>query len=204
NKLVEMYRGKYDDNKEEDNDLVVCDMVQLKGVYFLKKESNESTKLEGSKLDNRLQEPGISITVSGSSQSTISKQSFSSVNKQNVSFKELLADKNKNEADKDKNEPETITSGQDSNVEKTLYVNTVHVVKSPKEASVLSSTKPESNVNKSFESDTSAVETCSSGKTFTCDDQWYKREEGSEKFDIWKWPKMKKITGTKCNLKYGK
>nr|GEU57333.1 small GTPase superfamily, ARF/SAR type [Tanacetum cinerariifolium] len=238
NKSVEMYRGKYDDNKEEDNDLVVCDTVQLKGVYFLKKESNESTKLEGLKLDNRLLETGTSITISGSSQSTISKQSFSSVNKQNVSFKKLLADKNKNKADKDKNKPETITSGQDSNVEKTLYVNTVHVVKLPKEALVLSSTKPESNGNESFESDTSAEKLkhgmktndwedsefdadklecknlkvvayasdvhSSSGKTFTYDDQWYKQEEGSEKFDIWKWPKRKKITGTKCNLKYEK
>ncbi|GJT30915.1 hypothetical protein Tco_0911190 [Tanacetum coccineum] len=156
NKLVEMYKGKYDDNKEEDDDFVVCDSVQPKGVYFLKKDSTEPTKLEGSKLYNRLSEPGISITVSRPSQSTVPKQSPSSVNKKSVSFKELLADKNKNEADKDKNEPETITSGQDSIVEKTLYVNTVHVVKSPKEASVLSITKPESYVNESFESDTCA------------------------------------------------
>ncbi|GKD65904.1 hypothetical protein Tco_1308012, partial [Tanacetum coccineum] len=38
NKLVEMYNGKYDDNKEEDDDFVVCDLVQSKGVDVLGKD----------------------------------------------------------------------------------------------------------------------------------------------------------------------
>ena len=89
-----------------------------------------------------------------------------------MSFKELLANKNKNEADKDKNEPETITSGQDSIVKKTLYVEVAAYI--------------------------------SFGKTFICDDQWYKREEGSKKSDIWKWPKRKKIDDMKCKFNHGK
>ncbi|GJV11509.1 hypothetical protein Tco_1353050 [Tanacetum coccineum] len=38
NKLVEMYNGKYDDNKEEDDDFVVCDLVQSKVVDVLGKD----------------------------------------------------------------------------------------------------------------------------------------------------------------------
>ncbi|GJY44658.1 hypothetical protein Tco_0432871 [Tanacetum coccineum] len=38
NKLVEMYNGKYDDNKEEDDYFVVCDLVQSKGVDVLGKD----------------------------------------------------------------------------------------------------------------------------------------------------------------------
>ncbi|GJX14764.1 hypothetical protein Tco_0206522 [Tanacetum coccineum] len=41
-------------------------------------------------------------------------------------------------------------------------------------------------------------------KAFTCDNQWYKQEGCLEKFNIWKWPKRKKLIGTKCNLKYGR
>ncbi|GKD99455.1 hypothetical protein Tco_1387439 [Tanacetum coccineum] len=37
------------------------------------------------------------------------------------------------------------------------------------------------------------------GKTLTYDDQWHKRKQGSKTFDIWKWTRKKKITGTKCN-----
>ncbi|PWA62577.1 Small GTPase superfamily, ARF/SAR type [Artemisia annua] len=65
-----------------------------------------------------------------------------------------------------------------------------------------------------------------SDKAFTCDDQWYEQEEGTEqvkikmsdkeateknednfyrlKFDIWKWQKRKKVAGTKCKIRHGK
>lgn len=142
----------------------------LNGI--VKKDFTEPAKLEGSKLYNRLQGPGVSVTVSGPSQSTVSEQSPSSANKKGVSFKELLADKNKNE-------PETITNGQDSIVEKTLYVDTLHVVKSPKEASVPSNEKPQSSVNESFESDTCADKSKHDMKT----EGWTDTEFDADEFE---------------------
>ncbi|XP_024987268.1 uncharacterized protein LOC112522403 isoform X1 [Cynara cardunculus var. scolymus] len=72
---------------------------------------------------NRLQ--GCEISNIGS-QSSVPERNNSSTQKQRAtSFKELLADeKNKNETD-----------GQDVLIEKTLYVDTVHMIRSPKEQS---------------------------------------------------------------------
>lgn len=68
---------------------------------------------------NRLQGCGV---PEGSQSSVPEKNNSSSQKKRATSFKELLAD------DKNKNE----TNGQDFLMEKTLYVDTVHVIKSPK------------------------------------------------------------------------
>ncbi|KAK1425382.1 hypothetical protein QVD17_20734 [Tagetes erecta] len=111
----------------------------------LKSESIELANLEGSKLYNRLQGPWISVDVSGSIQSTVSEQSDSSLKKKGLCFKEMLADKNTDE--------NTATCSQDSILEKTLYVDTVRVVESPKEDPIPSFTKPQSSFNKPLESD---------------------------------------------------
>ncbi|KAI3744094.1 hypothetical protein L1987_57169 [Smallanthus sonchifolius] len=115
----------------------------------LKSGSIEPANLEGSKLYSRLQGPVISVDLSGLIQSTVSEQSDSSSKKKGISFRELLADK--------KNTYEiTETDSQDSMIEKTLYVDTVHVTESPKENSIPLCTKPQSSSNEPLESDTFA------------------------------------------------
>lgn len=90
----------------------------------MKNESTETSNLEGIKLYNRLQGNETSVDFSESFQSTVSEKSDSSSKKKVVSFKELLADKNTKE---------TETDSQDSIIEKTLYVDTVQIIKSPQE-----------------------------------------------------------------------
>ncbi|KAF5757226.1 hypothetical protein HanXRQr2_Chr17g0824061 [Helianthus annuus] len=111
---------------------------------IMRNESSETSSLEGLKLYNRLQGNGNSVDVSGSFQSTVSEQSDSSSKKKGVSFKELLADKNTNE---------TETDSQESIIEKTLYVDTVHIIKSPQENTSLSCIKPQFIYNESLKSD---------------------------------------------------
>ncbi|KAI7754845.1 hypothetical protein M8C21_020848 [Ambrosia artemisiifolia] len=111
---------------------------------ILKNESSESSSLEGLKLYNRLQGNGNSVDLSGSFQSTVSEQSDSSSKKKGVSFKELLADKNTNE---------TETDSQESIIEKTLYVDTVHTIKSPQENTSPSCIKQQSISDESLKSD---------------------------------------------------
>nr|GEV78778.1 hypothetical protein [Tanacetum cinerariifolium] len=48
-----MYNGKYDDNKEEDDDFVVCDLVQSKGVDVLGKDYGTGF-IKGLEDDNRI------------------------------------------------------------------------------------------------------------------------------------------------------
>ncbi|KAD7116836.1 hypothetical protein R6Q59_016014 [Mikania micrantha] len=111
---------------------------------ILKNEPTENSNLEGLKLSNRLQENGISVDLSGSFQSTVSEQSDSSSKKKSVSFKELLADKKTNETEAD---------SKDSIIEKTLYVDTVHIIKSPQQDPFPSCVKQESIFNESLKSD---------------------------------------------------
>ncbi|KAI3818423.1 hypothetical protein L1987_12230 [Smallanthus sonchifolius] len=111
---------------------------------ILKNEPTETSNLEGLKLYNRLQGNEIAVDLSGSFQSTVSEQSDSSSKKKGVSFKELLADKSMNE---------TETDSQDSVIEKTLYVDTVQIIKSPQEIIFPSCVKPESIFNESSKSD---------------------------------------------------
>ncbi|KAI3731763.1 hypothetical protein L1987_62952 [Smallanthus sonchifolius] len=116
---------------------------------ILKNEPTETSNLEGLKLYNRLQGNEISVDLSGSFQSTVSEQSDSSSKKKGVSFKELLADKSMNE---------TETDSEDSVIEKTLYVDTVQIIKSPQEIPFPSCVKPESIFNESLKSDMIADE----------------------------------------------
>ncbi|XP_076951434.1 uncharacterized protein LOC143624782 [Bidens hawaiensis] len=110
---------------------------------ILKNEPNQTSNPEGLKLYNRLQGNTISADLSGSFQSTVSEQSESSSKKKGTSFKELLADKNTNETE--------TTDTQDSLVEKTLYVDTVQIIKSPQE-------NKQPVFNESLKSDTLADE----------------------------------------------
>ncbi|KAK1412138.1 hypothetical protein QVD17_33140 [Tagetes erecta] len=110
----------------------------------LKNESTETSNLEGIKLYNRLQGNGTSVDFSDSFQSTVSEQSDSSPKKKGVSFKELLADKNTNE---------TETDSQESIIEKTLYVDTVQIIKSPQENQLPSCPKPQPISNESLKPD---------------------------------------------------
>lgn len=70
---------------------------------------------------NRLQ--GCGISNEGSQSFVPERNNSSSQKKRATSFKELLADDDKNKNEKD---------GQDFLIEKTLYVDTVHMIKSPK------------------------------------------------------------------------
>ncbi|XP_076939366.1 uncharacterized protein LOC143608044 [Bidens hawaiensis] len=92
---------------------------------ILKNEPNRTSNLEGLKLYNRLQGNAISADLSGSFQSIVSEEIDSSSNKKGTSFKDLLANKNTNETE--------TTDTQDTLVEKTLYVDTVQIIKSPQE-----------------------------------------------------------------------
>ncbi|KAI3796406.1 hypothetical protein L1987_39076 [Smallanthus sonchifolius] len=124
----------------------------------MKSGSIEPANLEGSKLYSRLQGPVSLVDLSGSIQSTVSEQSDTSSKKKGISFRELLADK--------KNTYEiTETDSQDSMIEKTLYVDTVHIAESPKESSTPSCTKPQSSSNEPLESDTFADESKHDMKT---------------------------------------
>ncbi|KAK9074394.1 hypothetical protein SSX86_006992 [Deinandra increscens subsp. villosa] len=143
--------------------------------------NNETTKisnLEGLKLYNRLQGNGSSLDLSGSFQSTISEQSDSSSKKKGVSFKDILADKNTNE---------TETDSQDSITEKTLYVDTVHTIKSPQESPFPSN--EQSTFNESLKSDTLADESKHDMKT-----KYEDEEVGLKVFDDTKGDKQLKAS----------
>nr|XP_043624196.1 uncharacterized protein LOC122595812 [Erigeron canadensis] len=132
-----------------------------------KSESLETTKLEGSKLYNRLQ--GSDVSRSEPLRSTLPKQNSSYSVKKGLTFKELLDGQNGKETD-----------CQDMIVEKTLYVDTVQVVKSPNGYSPSSFSKPQSNSNGSLESDMLADESPHSLKTKAQTSYWKDPEYNAE------------------------
>ncbi|XP_071735820.1 uncharacterized protein [Rutidosis leptorrhynchoides] len=93
----------------------------------LKGKSTEATNLGGSKLYNRLQGRGVSVSFSEPIQYSVPKENSLNPKMKGLSFKELLTDNNKKETD-----------DEDSMVEKNVYVDTVQIVRS---------------LNKSLESD---------------------------------------------------
>lgn len=126
-----------------------------------KHDSSEIANMEGSKLYTRLQGRGISINLNKALQSSISERSGSSSKKKGISFKELLADKNTSE---------TETDGQDSMIEKTLYVvDVVHVAKSPKEKPPSSSKKPQTDTSGVSKKSCDSKHDLKSSSKFSCD-----------------------------------
>ncbi|MFS8027793.1 hypothetical protein Hanom_Chr16g01502861 [Helianthus anomalus] len=104
-------------------------------------QSNSSAKKKGISVRG----PAIPFDLSGSIQSTVSERSDTSSKKKGISFRELLADMKKtNEV--------TEPDDQDSIIEKTVYIDTVHIAESPKKDSAPSCSKTQSSFNEPLES----------------------------------------------------
>ncbi|GJS87093.1 hypothetical protein Tco_0769729 [Tanacetum coccineum] len=161
NKLVEMYNGKYDDNKEKDDDFVVCDLVQPKGVDVLGKDYGTGF-IKGLEDVNRTGNVSVRVSYIDNHPQIVQMCDFKLEQERVESLSPKLG---LNSGTTASSFEQSLTYGMEFKIEMSnLNENFIHLEEAKKNGDCL----------------------------------------GRLKFDIWKWPKRKKVACTKCKIRHGK